>query len=141
MKLTVSELMSLSLASRIFGYVGSSGKASLTPLRARNSEYTPRIVTVGRNDIESVIMDNARNLRLGIINKIFLRTFLLSLLYAGVRGRCSVHLINEGITSADGGVVIEWGLSAPSDAVKSEIGFQCSLDGGPMLNCKIIKHF
>ena len=52
-----------------------------------------------------------------------------------------MHLINEGITttsSADGGVIIEWGLSAPSDAVISEIGFQCSLDGGPTLDCKII---
>ena len=67
---------------------------------------------------------------------------LKSLCNAGVRGRCSVHLINEGITttsSADGGVVttIEWGLSAPSDAVRSEIGFRCSLDGGPSFNCKI----
>ena len=49
-----------------------------------------------------------------------------------------MNLINEGITSADGGVIIEWGLSAPSDAVMSEIGFQCSLDGGPTLDCKII---
>ena len=49
-----------------------------------------------------------------------------------------MNLINEGITSADGDVVIEWGLSAPSDAVMSEIGFQCSLDGGPTLDCKII---
>ena len=53
-----------------------------------------------------------------------------------------MHLINQGITttsSADGGVstTIEWGLSAPSDAVTSEISFQCSLDGGPTLGCKI----
>ena len=47
------------------GYAGSSGKASLTPLRARNSEYTPQIVTLGRNDMESVTMNDARNLRLG----------------------------------------------------------------------------
>ena len=60
----------------------------------------------------------------------------------GVRGRCSVHLINDGITmdsGVEGSVVstIEWGLSAPSDAVTSEIGFQCSVDGGPSASCKI----
>ena len=53
-----------------------------------------------------------------------------------------MHLTNEGITvtsSDDGsvGTTIEWGLSAPRNAVISEIGFQCSLDNGPMFDCKI----
>lgn len=52
-----------------------------------------------------------------------------------------MHLINDGITtaaSADGGVVtsVEWGLSAPSDVVQSQVGFSCSLDGGLSFNCK-----
>ena len=52
-----------------------------------------------------------------------------------------MHLINKGISrgsSVNEGVIsiIEWGVSAPSDAVGSEIGFQCSLDSGPMFHCK-----
>lgn len=59
----------------------------------------------------------------------------------GVQGRCSIHLINDGITmatSADVGVVttIKWGLSAPSDVVLSQVGFNCSIDAGPAFNCK-----
>ena len=52
-----------------------------------------------------------------------------------------MHLINDGITTtntADGGVVtiIEWGLSAPSHVIQSQVAFMCSLDGGTPLNCE-----
>ena len=60
---------------------------------------------------------------------------------AGVRGRCSVHLINDGITTtnadAEGGVVsvVEWGLSAPSHVVQLQVSFTCSINGGPAVTC------
>ena len=52
-----------------------------------------------------------------------------------------MHLINEGITRArsvntSAVVTVEWGLSAPSDADRSGIGFQCSLDEGTLFSCK-----
>ena len=54
-----------------------------------------------------------------------------------------VHLINDGITrtsSGNGSVAItkiEW-LSAPSEAVVSQIRFLCSVDGGPVNFCKTV---
>lgn len=61
--------------------------------------------------------------------------------FIGVRGRCSVHLINEGITTVSdekGDVVtrIEWGLSAPSYAAPSQISFVCTLDQVTSFTCK-----
>ncbi len=59
----------------------------------------------------------------------------------GSRRRCSVHLINEGVTvrnsSGISSVDIEWGLSGPSD-VQPGITFMCSLDGGSEFPCKIL---
>lgn len=61
----------------------------------------------------------------------------------GVRRRCSVHLINEGITSVRNAAgkmvtVIEWGLSAPSDSemMPSQISFVCTLDRITTFSCK-----
>ena len=59
----------------------------------------------------------------------------------GVRSRCSVHLINEGITMTTNAIgdlvtVIEWGLSTDVNAVTSEIDFTCCLDGAPLEACK-----
>lgn len=51
---------------------------------------------------------------------------------SGVNGRCSVHLINDGITLDDTDhITIEWGLSAPDDAVLSAITFDHVFE-----NCK-----
>lgn len=44
--------------------LGSSGQANITLLKARNSEYTPR-VTLVRKNAEAVVMDTDRNIRLG----------------------------------------------------------------------------
>ncbi len=56
----------------------------------------------------------------------------------GVRQRCSVHLINGGITWEDNVVVIEFGLSAPSDVVKEDVTIECSQDAGAFTECKIM---
>ncbi len=61
--------------------------------------------------------------------------------FAGSRRRCSVHLINRGVTTTrrlDGAIAksIEWGLAAPVDVVPSDITFTCSLDGGQAFECK-----
>lgn len=52
----------------------------------------------------------------------------------GIGGRCSVHLINTGVSQArngDGDLVstIEWGLAAPGEVDRSDISFICFLDG------------
>ena len=53
-----------------------------------------------------------------------------------------MHLINDGISTSstpEGGVVttIEWGLSAPSHVIQSQVAFMCSLDGGVSFNCEL----
>ena len=45
---------------------GSTGKADLTLSRARNSEYTPVITVIGKDNDRSDIMATDRNIRLGI---------------------------------------------------------------------------
>lgn len=60
----------------------------------------------------------------------------------GVWNKCSVHLINDGITvvrNSDGVLVnaINWGLSAPSGVAKSQTKFKCILDGSMQeFDCK-----
>lgn len=55
----------------------------------------------------------------------------------GIQGRCSVHLINNGVTSAGAGVsVIEWGLSSPADVDVSVVTFTCTLDDSMPFQCK-----
>ena len=54
--------------------------------------------------------------------------------------RCSVHLINEGVTQRSNAndevvTVIEWGISVPTDVVESEVTFRCILDGQSTNNC------
>ena len=46
--------------------IGSSGRTNATLLKARNSQYTPR-VTLIKNNAETVIMNTDRNIRLGKI--------------------------------------------------------------------------
>ena len=122
---------------------GSTGKADLTLPRARDSEYTPVITVIGKENYRSVVMTTDRNIRLGIIQPACQQKLIHTIHCTGVRGRCSVHLINDGITRASSGngsviTTIEWGLSAPSDAVTSQIGFLCSMDGRPVTSCKTI---
>ena len=45
---------------------GSTGRANLRLRRARDSEYTPVITVIGKEDDRSVIMTTDRNIRLGI---------------------------------------------------------------------------
>ena len=51
-----------------------------------------------------------------------------------------MHLINEGVTQRSNAndevvTVIEWGISAPTDVVESEVTFRCILDGQSIDNC------
>ena len=60
----------------------------------------------------------------------------------GVRERCSVHLINDGISkfirSGETVASIDWGLSAPEDVLRSDVEFRCSLDGARFRPCEIL---
>ena len=65
---------------------------------------------------------------------------VLSIDLLGIRRRCSVHLINEGVSflNEDGNreAIIQWGVSAPGNVNKSQVKFMCSLDKGPRKSCK-----
>ena len=67
-------------------------------------------------------------------------TYDCIIIIIGVQGRCSVHLINDGITQfiRNGETVasIDWGLSAPKDVLRSAVDFTCSLDGARFQPCK-----
>lgn len=87
-------------------------------------------------------MDTNRSLRLGKI-PLKLDSSGNNVYKLGVRMRCSVHLINEGVTqrrNENGEVVtvIEWGLSAPADVMESEVSFRCDLDGQTISNCELL---
>lgn len=69
---------------------------------------------------------------------------IIKFYHLGVRDRCSVHLINDGITRLLSSSEIfsvttfEWGLSAPSDVMRSAVSFNCSFNGGQPSNCKLL---
>lgn len=62
-----------------------------------------------------------------------------STMHVGFRGRCSVHLVNGGVTTFVGedgetGALIEWGVSVPSGI--TDVTFTCFLDSDAPFICK-----
>ena len=61
--------------------------------------------------------------------EIFLSSYLgyiiTRVIIVGVRGRCSVHLTNDGVTVENRRVRVDWGLSADQSVEPEEVVIMC----------------